>query len=629
MINPSEIIRQRLPSILPLVEKPARYTGGELNQVIKDWKSVPVHFCLVFPDIYDIGMSNLGLAILYDLINQRSDALAERAFAPWVDMERELREHHLPLFSLESKKPLSEFDIIGFTLPYETLFTNLLNILDLAHLEIWAEKRKENHPLIIAGGHATYNPEPMAAFIDAFVIGEGEEVIHEIIDVYREWQKSSTSRSDLLKQLAEVDGVYIPSFYEDHYHADGTFSHLVIREPTAPPTISKRIVAHLPPPPYRLIVPYIETVHERIPIEIMRGCTRGCRFCHAGMVTRPIRERSVEEIIETIQKAVQSTGYHEVGLLSLSSSDYSRISELVTAISTLYPKNRLSISLPSLRIETLSVQLMQKLGATRRGGFTLAPEAATERMRRIINKPISTQELLSTCKAIFENGWSTLKLYFMIGHPLETLDDVQAIADLSHNILHLGRRIVGKRTQIHVGVSTFIPKPHTPFQWVACDTIENIEQKLKLLQNRLRGDHLKLTWNPPEATFLEAWLSRGDRRLAQVIYLAWRNGAKFDAWNDQRNIEAWNHAFAQCGLQPTFYTHRTRSTNEAFPWDHIDIGVRKQYLLQDYEMSTRQETRSDCRQKCYACGILPKYNTLRREKGITWKCPPLKTFSPP
>jgi len=619
-----QLIQKKLLSILPTVQKPARYSGGELNQVVKDWQSIAVHWCLVFPDIYDIGMSNLGLAILYDLINQRSDALAERAFAPWVDMETKLRQNQLPLYSLETKHPLSAFDIIGFSLPYESLYTNVLNILDLANLELWSEKRAEQHPLIIAGGHATYNPEPMAPFIDAFVIGEGEEVVQEIIDVFKAWRKSASSRASLLRQLARIDGIYIPSFYKAHYHLNGTFSHLEKREESAPTTISKRIVAHLPPAPYRFIVPYIETVHERIPIEIMRGCTRGCRFCHAGMVTRPIRERSVSEIIETIQKAVQATGYNEVGLLSLSSSDYTHIADLVKEIQHHFSSDHLSISLPSLRIETFSVELMQALGNTRRSGFTLAPEAATERMRNIINKPISTQDLLQTTQAIFENGWSTLKLYFMIGHPLETLADVQAIADLSKEVLALGRKIVGHRVQIHVSVSTFIPKPHTPFQWVACDSIENIQEKINLLQRNLRGKNLKLTWNPPEATFLEAWLSRGDRRLGEVIYLAWKEGAKFDAWNDHRKMDAWYQAFADCGLQPEFYTHRLRPITEAFPWDHIDIGVRKKYLIQDYQKSLQEQTRPDCRQGCYACGILPKYNSLRRERGLTWKCPPLK-----
>lgn len=619
-----EKIQNELLSILPTVQKPARYNGGELNQVVKDWQSTAIHCCLVFPDIYDIGMSNLGLAILYETINQRPDALAERAFSPWVDMETKLRQNRLPLYSLETKHPLAAFDIIGFSLPYETLYTNVLNLFDLANLEIWSEKRSDQHPLIIAGGHATYNPEPMADFIDAFVIGEGEEVIHEILDVYYRWKKSFANRSSLLRDMADIDGVYVPIFYKAHYFADGTFSHLEKKDATLPATISKRIVAHLPPAPYRFIVPYIETVHERIPIEIMRGCTRGCRFCHAGMVTRPIRERSVSEIIETIQKAVKATGYNEVGLLSLSSSDYTHIAELVKEIQHHFSSSHLSISLPSLRIETFSIQLMQALGSTRRGGFTLAPEAATERMRNIINKPISTQDLLQTAQAVFENGWSTLKLYFMIGHPFETLDDVQAIVDLSKKVLSIGKNTIGHRAQIHVSVSTFIPKPHTPFQWVACDTLDSIEQKIALLQRNLRGKNLKLTWNPPQATFLEAWLSRGDRRLAHVIYLAWKNGAKFDAWNDQRNMNAWYQAFAACDLQPEFYTHRPRPVTEAFPWDHIDIGVRKNFLIQDYQMSLQEKTRADCRQGCYACGILPKYNSLRREQGLTWKCPPLK-----
>lgn len=624
-VDTPEYLYQKLLSILPSVQKPGRYTGGELNQIVKDWHSTDVHVCLVFPDIYDIGMSNLGLAILYDLINGRPDALAERAFAPWIDMEAKLRENDLPLYSLETKHPLAQFDLIGFSLPYESLYTNVINLLDLAQLEIWAEKRTEQHPLIIAGGHATYNPEPMAAFIDAFVIGEGEEVIHEIIDVYKDWKRSASSRSALLRKLASIEGVYVPSLYTAHYYPNGIFSHLEPQDASVPAKISKRIVAHLPPAPYRLIVPYVETVHERVPIEIMRGCTRGCRFCHAGMVTRPIRERSVSEIIETIQKAVEATGYNEVGLLSLSSSDYTHISELVREISDRFSRHHLTISLPSLRIESFSVQLMQELGATRRGGFTLAPEAATERMRNIINKPISTQDLLQTAQAIFEQGWSTLKLYFMIGYPFETMEDVQAIADLSKEVLWIGKRIIGNRAQIHVSVSTFIPKPHTPFQWVACDTLENVEHKIQLLQQNLRGKNFKLTWNPPDATFLEAWLSRGDRRLAQVIYHAWRRGAKFDAWNDQRKIEAWYQAFEQCGLEPEFYTHRSRSMDEAFAWDHIDIGVRKKYLIQDYQMSLQEKTRPDCRQGCFACGILPKYNTLRREKGLTWKCPPLKS----
>jgi radical SAM family uncharacterized protein len=475
----------------------------------------------------------------------------------------------------------------------------------------------------------------MHAFIDAFVIGDGEEVILEILDTIKAWKvtiknESANSREILLKQLSNIQGVYVPRFYRDHYHPDGIFSHLETTDTSIPKVIHKRVVAKLPPPPTRFIVPYIETVHNRIPIEITRGCTRGCRFCHAGMVTRPVRERSVSEIITAMESALESTGYEEVGLLSLSSSDYTHIVELVTQINSRFAKDNLTVSLPSLRIESLSVELMSHLELSHRNGFTLAPEAATERMRRIINKPVSDEQLLNTAEEIFRNGWSVIKLYFMIGHPSETLEDVQAIVDLSKAVLRLGKKAIGNRAMVHAGVSTFIPKPHTPFQWIPCDTEEQILMKLNLLKSQLRGKGLKLTWNEPEATFLEAWLSRGDRRLANVIYTAWKNGAKFDAWNDQRNIETWLDSFKTWNIDPNIYSHRPRPLDEAFPWDHIDIGVRKNYLLQDYLWSLEEKIRGDCREHCFGCGILPKYNFLRREHpGDTWKCPEIKTIQSP
>ncbi len=627
-------INNILQRILPRVQKPARYTGGEYNQILKDWNNTKLHVCLIFPDIYDLGMSNLGLMILYDLINQRSDALAERAFSPWLDLEDQLRKFNLPLYALESKHPLKAFDILGFTLPYESLYTNALNILDLAQIPLFSDQRALQHPLIIAGGHSTFNPEPMHSFIDAFVIGEGEEVIQEILDVYSDWKIetlpfenippsiSKSKRNELLKHLAKLDGVYVPKFYQEHYNLDNTFSRLEPIEPGAPETIRKRIVGKLPPPPTRLIVPYIETVHDRIPLEIMRGCTRGCRFCQAGMITRPVRERGVDEIIQSIQQSIKNTGYEEVGLLSLSSSDYTNILDLIHSFNQHFSLDTLSVSLPSLRIDSLSVELMQSLGLARRNGFTLAPEAATERMRRIINKPVTTDQVLETADAIYSNGWSTIKLYFMIGHPLETLEDVQAIVDLSKMVIRIGRKHIGNRAQVNVGVSTFIPKPHTPFQWTVCDTEEQIQIKLSMLKDQLRGKGIKLTWNPPDATFLEAWLSRGDRRMANVIYQAWQLGAKFDAWNDQRNLSAWQQAFEINQIEPDFYTHRQRAMDEAFPWDHISIGVRKKYLLQDYQWSLSGKTRQDCRDHCFACGILPKYNSLRKQNpGNAWKCP--------
>jgi len=396
-------------------------------------------------------------------------------------------------------------------------------------------------------------------------------------------------------------------------------------DPEAPLPVVKRIVPKLPPPTTNFIVPYIDTVHNRVPIEIMRGCTRGCRFCHAGMITRPVRERSVEEVVNAIETALSKTGFEEVGLLSLSSSDYTHILELVTAVGEGFTGRHLSISLPSLRIETFSVELMDALKDARRGGFTLAPEAATERMREIINKPVSTQQLLETARAIYSRGYTTIKLYFMIGHPSETIEDVQAIADLCKAVLAEGRKVIGKRAQVNAGVSTFVPKPHTPFQWTPCDTIEQIRDKQELLKHAVRGPGLKLSWNQPEDTLLEAWLSRGDRRLAEVIYQAWRHGARFDAWHELFRYDVWMDAFARIGLDPAFYTHRERPIDETFPWEHISTTVRKKFLMEDYLWSQRGKTRVDCRQRCFACGILPTFADLRRmNPGEVWQCPEVK-----
>lgn len=621
--NNNQDLWRHIQRILPTVIKPGRYVGGELNQVVKPWESVKTHIALVFPDIYDLGQSNLGIALLYELLNQREDVAAERAFSPWIDFEAKLRAAGLPLFSLENKRPLSDFDILGFSLPYETLFTNFLNILDLSQLPIFRSERTSQHPLIIAGGQAVFNPEPVADFVDAFVIGEGEEVIHEIVDVYQIWQRESNEREALWIQLAGIPGVYVPSLYDVHYHANGTISAVTPNHSAAPRVVTKRIVSKFTPPPTRFMVPNVEVVQERVSVEIMRGCTRGCRFCHAGMVNRPIRERSVTEILETLESGLAQTGYEEVSLLSLSSSDYSQILPLIEGLRGLLERRNVNISLPSLRIESFSDDLMDVLQSlSPGGGFTLAPEAGTERLRRIINKPISDDELMTTVRSIFSHGWNTIKLYFMIGHPQETDADVAAIADLCKSVLQEGRRIAGGRTRVHAGISTFIPKPHTPFQWAPFATLDDIRQKLAILHEGLRGTKIKMTWNDPQASLLEAWLSRGDRRIAEVVYQAWKHGARFDAWSDQFNSAAWIAAFAEAGLDPDFYSYRPRALDEVLPWDHIHTGVSKHFLQEDYALSLTGETRPDCRNQCYGCGILTTFKEMRSDAlAGGWKCP--------
>jgi len=631
MLTPEQI-EQKLDRILLKVQKPGRYVGGELNSIQKDWNSVQTRVALVFPDIYDIGVSNVGLKILYDQINQREDALAERAYAPWLDMEALMREHGIPLYTLESKRPLACFDLIGFTLPYETLYTNTLNILDLAGIPVRSAERDNSHPIIIAGGHSCMNPEPMHAFIDAFVIGEGEEVIHEIINTIQTFKRSNVGRlerEDVLRDLAKIPGVYVPIFYETSYLEDGTVSHIEPTVPDVPKIVTKRIVAKLPPPPTKFIVPNVDIVHNRVSVEIMRGCTRGCRFCHAGMITRPVRERSVDEILAAAEEALRSTGFEELALLSLSSSDYSHVLELVTKVGEKFGGTHLKVSLPSLRIESVSIDLMERLKDRRSGGFTLAPEAATERMRRIINKFIADEDIINTTREIYRRGWTTIKLYFMIGHPSETLEDVKAIADLCKRVIAEGRKVIGWKAKLHAGVSTFVPKSQTPFQWVSCDTPEQIKAKQDLLKRELyRDKNIKLSLTHAEDSFLEAWLSRGDRRMAEVVYSAWKKGSKFDAWQEGKKYEAWMEAFAEHGLDPLFYTHRQRRTDEVFPWEHITAAVRKNFLFQDFRMSLEGEIRVDCRQNCFACGILPTFAGLRREHpGEGWKCPEVKSPS--
>ncbi|MCB9454580.1 MAG: TIGR03960 family B12-binding radical SAM protein [Anaerolineaceae bacterium] len=624
-MRPNQIERQ-LSRLLLQVTKPGRYVGGEFNSVTKDWNSTDFKVALAFPDTYDLGMSNLGIMILYEQINRQADMLAERVFSPWIDMEDLMRRDAIPLFSLENKRSIREFDLLGISLPYEQLYTNVLNLLDLAGMPVRSAERDEAYPVVIAGGHACYNPEPMSDFIDAFVIGEGEEIIVEIARTLQ--MLRGGTRAAQLEALAGIQGVYVPRFYEVAYHPDGTIASVQSNAPEAPARVLKRIVPVLPKPFTRFLVPNIDTVHNRAPIEIMRGCTRGCRFCHAGMITRPVRERPVEEIVDAIGDVVANTGFEEISLLSLSSSDYRWVNELCDAVHEVYGESGMTLSLPSLRIESTSADLLDKLGDTRRSGFTFAPEAATERMREIINKAVPDDQVLEAARAVYSRGWRTIKLYFMIGHPEETLDDVQAIVNLCKAVLYEGRKIMGKKANVNVGVSTFIPKPHTPFQWVPQEATALVDEKLRLLKDQLRGQGLHLRWNDIESSEFEGFLSRGDRRIGRVIQRAWEMGCKFDAWSDQHFHDRWLVAFEEAGLSPFFYTERERDIDEIFPWDHIDAAVHKKFLRDDYLMSIKGETRVDCRDRCFACGILPKFKDARAEtEALAWECPPVKPIS--
>ncbi|MCS7281779.1 MAG: TIGR03960 family B12-binding radical SAM protein [Anaerolineae bacterium] len=607
--------RSRLERILPRVERPGRYVGGEVNAIRKDWSTTPTRVCLIFPDVYDLGMSNLGIQVLYDILNRMDGVLAERAYTPWPDMAAAMRREGIPLYSLETFHPLAEFDLLGFSLPYEVLYTNLLETLDLSGLPLRSAERDERHPLVIAGGHAAFNPEPVAEFVDAFVIGDGEEAI---VDVVRTWERvRHLGREAQLEALARVPGVYVPRFYEVDYHPEGTVARVRPLSPEFPLPIRRRVVPTLPPPPTRQLVPNVSVAHDRGVIEIQRGCIRGCRFCHAGVVTRPLRERPLEEVLAAVDEILAHTGYEEIALLSLSSSDYSRIGELVRALADRYADRHLSISLPSLRIESFSVDLADAISRGRRTGFTFAPEAGTERLRQVINKPVPAQQLVEIAREVFLRGWRTIKLYFMIGLPGETREDIRAIADLARAVHAEGRHVHGRKAQVNVSVSTFVPKPHTPFQWAPLLAEDEIRARQQMLR-RLVGGGIHLSWNDPRMSLIEAVLSRGDRRLGEVVRRAWERGARLDGWDEWFNFEAWMAAFEETGLSPDFYARRERPREEVFPWDHISVGVRKEYLWREWEWSREARARPDCRSACSACGILTEFGSLW---APAWVCP--------
>jgi radical SAM family uncharacterized protein len=592
--------------LLNKVQKPGRYTGKEFNETVKKEDASIVKIALTFPDLYEIGMSYLGFKILYEILNKRDDAFAERVFSPAVDMEKLLRERQMPVFSLETYRPLNSFDIVGFTIKHELCYSNILNLLDLGQIPLRSEERKEDDPLVIAGGPGTFNAEPLSAFFDLFVIGEGEEIVGKIIEVYKIWKDKKQSRAKLIEELARIEGIYVPSFYEVNYFKDGRVKSVNPKKETHYSVIKKQIIFDFDKVAYPLfpIVPNVDVVHDRITLEIFRGCTRGCRFCQAGMIYRPVREKSVDTLIRLADEILAHTGYEEISLSSLSSSDYSEIESLITKLVDRFEKKGVGVSLPSLRIDSFSVALAQQVQRVRKSGLTLAPEVGTQRLRDVINKNVQEEDLYSSIRAAFEKGWRKIKLYFMVGLPTETEEDVEGIVRLISKVDRMGREITGRKVNINVSVSAFVPKPHTPFQWEAQEERESLLKKIRYLKNKLNWRNVSFSYPDIDRSFIEAVFARGDRRLGEVLEKAFHLGCKFDAWREQFNFEAWQKAFSDCGLNMEFYANRMREKDEIMPWDHISCGVKKEYLLEEKEKALRGETTPDCRfEKCTGCGV--------------------------
>ncbi|MGB2783728.1 MAG: TIGR03960 family B12-binding radical SAM protein [Atribacterota bacterium] len=605
-MNSLNIKKILFEGLLDKVEKPGRYAGKEFNEIIKKEDTSTIKIALAFPDLYEIGMSYLGFKILYEIINKRDDAFAERVFSPAVDMEKLMRERQVPAFSLETYRPLKSFDIVGFTIQHELCYSNILNLIDLGQIPLRSEERKEDDPLIIAGGPGTFNAEPLSAFIDLFVIGEGEEIIDEIIEVYREWKDKKQSKTKLLEELANLEGIYVPSFYEVTYFEDGRIKSVAPKKGTYHSVIKKRIISNFDQAPYPLlpIVPNIDVVHDRITLEIFRGCTQGCRFCQAGMIYRPVREKSVDTLVELAEKILPHTGYEEISLSSLSSSDYSEIERLITRLVDRFEEKGVGVSLPSLRIDSFSVALAQQVQRVRKTGLTLAPEVGTQRLRDVINKNVEEEDLHSSIKAALERGWRKIKLYFMVGLPTETEEDVEGIARLVSKVDHMGRETTGRKININISVSAFVPKPHTPFQWEAQEEREVLSKKMRYLKNRLNWRNISFSYPDINRIYLEAVFARGDRRLGEVLERAHYLGCKFDSWREHFNFETWQQAFSESGLCMEFYANRARQEEEILPWDHISCGVKKEYLLKEKERALRGETTPDCRfENCAECGV--------------------------